>query len=188
MDRVDIYDPTTDTWEKGPKMPTRRDPYMGGVVNNRIYVIGGYGPLAGHVLKTIEAYDPINRQWQMKNDMLEIRYSFRTVVVADDIYLIGGIDKQRQYLATVDVYNPQTETWSDIPEMPNPMYPQGAATVNGKIYVFGGLSADGQLFPDVVAFDTTGLPAVPHAVTAVGKMSTSWGELKAEQQRPPQRD
>ena len=120
--------------------------------------------------------------------MLEIRYSFRTVVVEDDIYLIGGIDKLRQYLATVDVYNPQTETWSDIPAMPNPIYPQGAATVNGKIYVFGGLDAGGQFFPDVVAFDTTGLLAVPQAVTAVGKLSTSWGELKAEQQRLPQRD
>ena len=163
MDRVSIYDPATDTWEEGPKMPTGRDAYLGGVINNYIYVIGGYGPPAGRVLKNIEEYDPINRQWRMKNDMLEIRYSFRTVVVEDDIYLIGGIDKLRQYLATVDVYNPQTETWSDIPAMPNPMYPQGAATVNGKIYVFGGLDAGGQFFPDVVAFDTTGLPAVPQA-------------------------
>ena len=178
MDRVDIYDPATDTWEEGPKMPTRRDAYLGGVVNNHIYVIGGYGPPEGRALKNIEEYDPISRQWRMKNDMLEIRYSFRTVVVEDEIYVIGGIDKSHQYLTTVDVYHPQTETWSDIPAMPTPMYPQGAATVNGKIYVFGGIGARRQFFPDVVAFDTTGLPAVPHVV----------GELKAEQQRLPQRD
>ena len=134
--------------------------------------------LRGRVLKNIEEYNPINRQWQMKNDMLEIKYSFRTVVVEDDIYLIGGIDEFRQYLATVDVYNPRTETWSDIPAMPTPMYPQGAATVNGKIYVFGGLGAGGELFPDVVAFDTTDSPAVPRAVTAIGQLSTNWGKLK----------
>ena len=178
MDRVDIYDPATDTWETGPKMPTQRDAYLGGVVNNRIYVIGGYGLPGGRVLKAIEEYDPISRQWRKKKDMPDIRYSFRTVVVEDDIYVIGGIDKLRQYLATVDVYHSQTETWSTIPAMPTPMYPQGAATVNSKIYVFGGLGTGGQFFPDVVAFDTTGLPAVPRAVTVAGKLSTSWGKLK----------
>ena len=178
MDRVDIYDPATDTWEKGPKMPTRRDAYLGGVVNDRIYVTGGYGPPGGQVLSAIEEYDPISRQWQKKKDMLNVKFSFRTAVVEDDIYVIGGIDKSRRYLATVDVYNPQTETWSDIPAMPTPMYPQAAATIDGKIYVFGGVGAGGQFFPDVVAFDTTGSHARPRAVTAVGKLSTSWGELK----------
>ena len=90
MDRVDIYDPATDSWEEGSKMPTPRDPYTGGVVNNRIYAIGGYGRPDGQVLTAIEAYDPISRQWQQKNDMLDDRYSFRTVVVEDDIYVIGG--------------------------------------------------------------------------------------------------
>lgn len=178
MDRVDIYDPTTDTWEQGSKMPTRRDAYLGGVVKDRIYVIGGYGHPGGHVLTTIEEYDPISHQWQQKNDMLDLRYSFRATVVADDIYIIGGIDKSRQYLATVDVYNPQTETWRDIPAMPTSMYPQAAATVNGKIYVFGGIGAGRQFFANVVAFDTGSFDTDFHAVTAKDKLSTRWGELK----------
>ena len=178
MDRVDIYDPATDTWEQGPKMPTRRDAYLGGVVNNHIYVIGGYGPPGGQVLSAIEEYDPISCQWQRKKDMLNVKFSFRTAVVEGEIYVIGGIQAFPQYLATVDVYNPQTETWRDIPAMPNPMYPQAAATVNDKIYVFGGTGVGGQFFPDVVAFDTTGSHAIPRAVTAVGKLSTSRGELK----------
>ncbi|RKU11054.1 hypothetical protein C6503_19005 [Candidatus Poribacteria bacterium] len=173
MDRVDIYDPATNTWEDGPKMPTQRDAYLGGVVNNRIYVIGGYGPPGGQVLSAIEEYDPINRQWQKKKDMLNVKFSFRTAVVKDDIYVIGGIDKSRQYLATVDMYNPQTETWRDIPAIPTPMYPQGAATVNGTIYVFGGMGAGGQFLPDVLAFDT-GF----RAVEANGKLLTRWGQLK----------
>ena len=155
-------------------MPTRRDAYLGGVVNNRIYVTGGYGP-GGLVLQTIEEYDPINRQWQKKQDMLNFRYSFRTAVVGEEIYIIGGVNELRQYLATVDVYHPQTETWRDIPAIPTPMYPQAAATVNGKIYVFGGVRAGMQFFPDVVAFDTTD----SLAVTAKGKLSTRWGDLKA---------
>ena len=187
MDRVDVYDPATDTWTKGPKMPTRREPRAVEVVNDRIYVIGGFGwppPPAGigRLLQTIEEYDPISRQWRKKKDMLDVSYGFSTAVVEDEIYLFGGLDAFRQYLATASVYNPQKGAWRDNPKLPTPMYPNGAATVNGKIYVFGGFEA-GRDSSDVLVYDT-GF----RAVTAKGKLFTRWGELKAEPQRRPQRD
>lgn len=180
MDRVDIYDPATDMWAKGPKMPTRREPRGVEVVNDRIYVIGGFGwppPVAGigRVLQTIEEYDPSSRQWRRKKDMLDVRRGFSTVVVEDEIYLIGGMDEFRQFLAAASVYNPQKETWRESPKLPTPMYPNGAATINGNIYVFGGFEA-GRDSPDVLVYDT-GF----RAVTARDKLSTSWGELKKSQ-------
>ncbi len=191
MDRVDIYDPATNTWSKGRKMPTRRDPGGVAVVNNRIYVIGGEGwPLPqnwgeGQFLASIEEYDPINRQWQKKKDMLELKNWFSSTVVGDDIYLIGGYTRKGglQQLATVNVYHPRTETWREISALPNPLDTFGAATVNGNIYVFGSLDAGGQFSTNVLVYDTGS-----RAVEANGKLSTSWGELKAEQQKLSQRD
>ena len=183
MDRVDIYNPTTDTWAKGPKMPTRRNPGGVAVVGTRIYVIGGEGwppPQnwgADPFLGSIEAYDPINRQWQKKNDMLELKNWFPSVVVGDAIYLIGGyLEGGLQEVATVNVYRPQTETWSEISALPNPLGPFDAATVNGKIYVFGSLStgAGVRFSTDVLVYD-----AGFRAVTAKDKLFTQWGELKA---------
>ena len=181
MDRVDIYDPATDTWAKGPKMPTRRDPGGVLVVSTRIYVIGGEGwPLPqqwgkGQFLGSIEEYDPINRQWDKKKDMLERKNWFSSTVVGDDIYLIGGYTREGglQQLATVNVYHPQTETWREISALPNPLETFGIATVNGKIYVFGNLDAGGQFSTDALVYDT-GF----RAVTATGKLFTSWGKLK----------
>lgn len=181
MDRVDIYDPATDTWAKGPKMPTRRDPGGVAVVSTRIYVIGGEGwPLPqnwgeGQFLGSIEEYDPINRQWKKKKDMLELKNWFSSAVVGDNIYLVGGYTREGglQQLATVNVYHPRTETWREIPALPNPLDTFGAATVNGKIYVFGSLDAGGQFSTDVLVYDTGS-----RAVEANGKLSTSWGELK----------
>ena len=184
MDRVDIYDPGTDTWIKGPKMPTRRDPGGVAVVSNRIYVVGGSGwPPAGRggpYLRVIEEYNPIGRQWQKKNDMLDIRFAFSTVVVEEDIYLIGGLEIFPKYLATVNVYKPQKEAWLDIPELPTPFSPFGAAAVNGRIYVFGGVGAGAQFFSDVLVFDTGS-----RLVEANDKLSTRWGVLKARQQNHP---
>lgn len=188
-DRVDIYDPATDTWMAGRKMPTRRDPIGVEVVDNRIYVIGGYGwpqipNNPGPFLTVIEEYSPITNQWRQKNDMLALRTSFGTVVVRDNIYIIGGVDEFHKYLATVDVYHPQTQAWSDIPAMSTPLLPYSAVAVNGKIYVFGGYDGEsGEFSPGVVVFDT-GF----RAVEAVGKLPVRWGELKAEPQRQPQRD
>ena len=186
IDRVDIYNSGTNMWVKGPpKMPTRREPSGAGVVGNRIYVIGGTGwprvdNTPGPYLTVIEEYDPISRQWQKKSDMLHSRGSCATVVVRDEVYLIGGFTWEAggfKQLATVDVYNPQRESWRESPALPTALFPAGAATVNGNIYVFGGLEFGGnrEYSPDVVAFDT-GF----RAVTAKGKLSTRWSELKAE--------
>ena len=188
IDRLDIYDPATDTWAKGPKMPTRRDPGGVVVVGTRIYVIGGEGwPLpqqwgAGEFLGSIEEYDPINRQWRKKKDMLEVKNWFSSTVVRDDIYLIGGYTREGglQQLATVNVYHPRTETWREISALPNPLDTFCAATVNGKIYVFGSLDVDGQVSTDVLVYETGS-----RAVEATGKMPTRWGELKAERQSQP---
>ena len=184
MDRVDIYDPASDTWMEGPKMPTRRIPGGVGVVNDRIYAIGGYGwppdATGGPYLTVTEEYNTISRQWRKKNDMLDLRLGFAPVVVRDEIYLIGGfvVGVVSKWFATVDVYNPQTQAWSDIPALPIPLIPFNAAAVNGKIYVFGGYKEGGQHFSGVLVFDT-GF----RAVEANGKSFARWGELKTEPQR-----
>ena len=189
MDRVDVYDPATDTWAKGPpKMPTGREYIRVEVVNNRIYVIGGSGwppvppPIGWDPLLTvIEECDPRTRQWRQKRGMLDIRQTFSTVVVKDEIYLIGGW-AHRKDLATVDVYHPQKESWRNIPALPMSLStnsPSGAATVNGKIYLFGGSKEGVEFFPDVLVYDT-GF----RAVEATGKLSTRWGKLKAKHPLP----
>ncbi len=189
--RVDIYDPATDTWAKGPKMPTRRDPGGVAVVSDRIYVIGGEGwPLpkewgAGEFLGSIEEYDPINRQWRKKKDLLEVKNWFSSVVVGNDIYLIGGYTREGGFreVATVNVYHPRTETWREISALPNPLGTFDAATVNGKIYVLGSLGADARFSTDVLVYD-----AGFRAVEATGKLLTRWGKLKAEPHRQLQKD
>ena len=185
--RVDVYNPATDTWVAGREMPTPRSSLGVGVVDNRIYAIGGRGwpPVRiGPHLMVIEEYDSRSRQWRKRSDMLDTRDSFATVVVRDEIYLIGGGSFREngpfEFLASVHVYNPQKDTWRDLPAMPIPLVPHGAATVNGKIYVLGGSGDGWELFPDVVVYDT-GF----RAVTAQGKLPTRWGELKAKHRNQP---
>ncbi len=183
LDLVEVYDPISDTWAKRADMPTRRDDVKAAVVRDTIYVLGGAGwPRVGWgpVLATLEAYHPKTNHWQKKSDMPNLIAGFSTVVVDDKIYLIGGHGGVafEKYLKTVEIYDPETERWDTGPPMPAGNSPFGAEAVNGKIYILGSQRGDREFSLDVEVFDT-GF----RAVTATDKLSTRWGQLKAEQQR-----
>ena len=64
---VEEYDPKTNTWSERSSTPTARNHAAVGVVNNKIYVIGGR--LGGAFIFTasntnvVEEYDPMTDQW-----------------------------------------------------------------------------------------------------------------------------
>ena len=184
LDHMEVYDPTGDTWTERANMPTIRSGVEAAVVEDTLYVIAGSGwphnGQGGPKLTTIEAYHPRTNRWQKKPDMPILKTAFSTVVVDDEIYLIGGFEGVgfAKYLATVEVYDPEAERWDESPPMSTGNIPFDAAAVNGKIYILGSERENGERSLDVEVFDT-GF----RAVTATGKLSTRWGELKAEEQR-----
>jgi len=65
--RNEMYDPATNTWTSRSAMPTTRNHAFSGVVNGKIYVIGGR-LAAGTVAASsptdvVEEYDPTTNQW-----------------------------------------------------------------------------------------------------------------------------
>jgi hypothetical protein len=59
--RVDLYDPVTDTWEAGVKMPTARGDLASATVKGKIYAIGGqtgrtWEEDAGTIYATVEEF------------------------------------------------------------------------------------------------------------------------------------
>lgn len=51
------YDPVIDKWTNKDNMPSGRGYFSTGVVNDKIYLIGGRGK-RGQVLSTVEEFDP----------------------------------------------------------------------------------------------------------------------------------
>ena len=136
------------------------------VVNDTIYVFGGYSGKDNHRANmkfpvVVDAYDPETDTWSRKQDMPTPWLNFGIGAVAGKIYLIGGLN-------------------INIPELPTPFSTSGTAVVNGKIYVFGGYGEDWDYSTDVLVYDT-GF----RAVTVPGKLSTRWGALKMEHQSQP---
>ena len=133
--KVEVYDPATDTWETKSPMPTRRGYLTSEVVNGKIYCIGG---LNGTYLNTVEVYDPVKDTWETKTSMPTRRHSLTSEVVNGKIYCIGG-HYSDSYLNKVEVYDSVTDTWvTGLTSMPTKRDSLTSVVVNGKIYCIGG--------------------------------------------------
>ena len=181
---VEVYDPLTNRWEKRADMPTARTGINAVVVEGKIYVLGGEARLApglaGRYVRSIEAYNPKTDRWQQLPDMPMFKFWFSIVAVNNEIYTIGGINNGLKRTDAVDVYNPTVDKWRKIAPLTIPKTTT-AVVVNGTIYTLGGLIgklSDFRFSPIVEVYDT-GF----RAVTAKGKLSTSWGKLKAKHEK-----
>ncbi|MCH8290630.1 sigma-70 family RNA polymerase sigma factor [Candidatus Poribacteria bacterium] len=162
-------------WERKTDMPTgRAAPAI--TVNGKIYVIGGtaWGQLGPG--RTVEMYDPVTDTWTKKADMPTGRGIFSASVVGENIYAIGGMIFGGSTLPTVEEYNPVTDTWTKKTNMPTPRT-GFTAVVNGRIYAIGGVERfAGRVLSTVEEFD----PELPQSVNPQGKLTTTWGEIKAK--------
>jgi N-acetylneuraminic acid mutarotase len=131
-------------WTTKADMPTPRWEHYTCVVDGKIYVIGGAGPVY-QTLGTVEVYDPATDTWTEKSEMPTARQGLSTSVVNGKIYAIGGgASPSAGYgtavdtFSTVEEYDPVTDTWTTKSPMPTSRGWHSANVVDEKIYIFGG--------------------------------------------------
>jgi RNA polymerase sigma factor (sigma-70 family) len=124
--------------EKAPMQIARRSS-AAGVVDGRIYVIGGQGP-GGVNLPHVEVYDLVEDTWSKKSSIPTPRHCLFGGVVNGIIYAIGGWEGgwEGGFGPTVEAYNPATDEWTKKADMPTARGCSVVGVVDGKIYVIGG--------------------------------------------------
>ena len=148
MSLMEVYDPQTNTWQRGTDMPTPRSGTKAAVVDGKIYVLAGYvgkDHQGAKDLKVVEMYDPQTDTWVRKQDMSRRRATFGIGGIAGKIYAIGGTvhpadrkpeDPRRVDL--VEVYDPATDTWAKRADMPTRRKSVRAAVIRDTLYAIGG--------------------------------------------------
>ena len=123
-----------DSWVSKAQMPTARG-YLGvSVVDEKIYAIGGSGPIGVN-----EEYDPATDTWTTKASMPNPQQSFAMTVYQGKIYCIGGMPAGFSGASGANrVYDPETDSWETKASMPIGRYGLQAQVVNDKIYLIGG--------------------------------------------------
>ena len=139
-----IYIYVDNPWYEKTPLPTRREGLAIGVVNNKIYAIGGYN---GSWLTVNEEYDPVTNTWRTRADMPTARSNFAIGVVNDKIYAIGGFNYEggfETYSSKNEAYDPKLNSWSTRMDMPTARAGLALGVVKGKIYAIGGYYHDSE--------------------------------------------
>ncbi|MBK7212906.1 MAG: DUF2341 domain-containing protein [Bacteroidales bacterium] len=133
------YDPATDTYTPKASMPTPRYWSTCALVNNKIYIIAGYGNWAVGVN---EAYDIATDTWSTKARLpISIWGATReNPVINDKIYVVNGLDGANFYYTNYE-YDPATNSWALKGSSSHYRDGIGCAILNNKMYLVGGRNA-----------------------------------------------
>ncbi len=143
---VEEYDPATNAWSEKSSMPTPRNHTTAGVVNGKIYVIGGRVGAAfisaATDISVVEEYDPATDKWSApRSRMPTARSALGSGVYNGRIYVAGGEFQDPHMMATfrsVEAYDPATDSWTIMPSMPVSRHGLAAGVIGNKLILVGG--------------------------------------------------
>jgi N-acetylneuraminic acid mutarotase len=143
-DRIDVYDPETNSWSQNKPMQNVR---LGlcAVVDDKILVIGGWQPVAGQkrvqTARTVQVYDPVSEKWENKSD-LPFGLVGTAVSLGSKVYVMGcstgEIPGQTKDLTTVLMYDISNDIWQTTTPLPRLAVGAGFTVLNESIYLIGG--------------------------------------------------
>lgn len=149
---VSKYSIPHDTWTIVAPMPDACNHCNVGVVNGKIYVLGGMNvtalgdPTFWNATGSSAVYDPITNVWTKLPDVPAGRAvgSAATMVVGETIYLPGGLlntNLTNDEEGTVDLfssYNTVTKQWTVLPTLPAPRDHAGKGVFGNTLYILAG--------------------------------------------------
>lgn len=138
-DRIEIYDPATDSWRTGPSLPLPMHHVNAAAVDGKLYVLGFL--IAGFAADGRSfVYDRAVDAWTEVSAMPSARRRGASGVAVDRgrIYVLGGL--RGGAVADASVYDPASDRWSALPDMPRPADHLVAGAIDGVLYAAGGRS------------------------------------------------
>ncbi|WP_279643320.1 Kelch repeat-containing protein [Bacillus stercoris] len=127
-------------WKERADLPEPRVGASSGVVDGKIYVIGGGTVKPGTYGNQTFVYDPKTNEWTRKADMPTARGGAASVTLDGKIYVLGGMSNDGA-VNTIEVYDPKKDTWGKLDDLPFERkisaYSIYAEAIGKKIYVVG---------------------------------------------------
>ena len=131
-------------WTVGTPSPIARVEAGGAVINDKIYVFGGFTNTSMDASLQSHVYDPSTNVWTRLADMpAKITHSI-CAVDGNIVWIVAGFDGNDPGVATNSVYkyNIVTDSWSQGPNLPEARGGGGTAIVGRELHFFGGYAAD----------------------------------------------
>lgn len=156
----EMYDPATNKWETRSPMPTSRNHAAIGVVNGKIYVLGGrLGAVFVNASPTdvVEEYDPAIDSWSFaKAKMPMPRSGTAYGSYGGKIYVAGGEYLDNQIVGTyrsLEAFDPAANEWTELPPLAIPRHGLVGGVTGNRFYVVSGHLQSGNIYGDALDSD-----------------------------------
>jgi len=175
---VNVFDPTTNTWEIKGKTPMEIHHFQAVVYGNAIYLLGAMtgGYPKELPLENIWIYYPEADQWVKGAEIPEVRRrgGSGAVIYNDRIYLACGIKFGHTSGTTnyFDSYDLKTGQWEILTDAPHIRDHFPAIVANDKMYCIGGRNTSVHYPDDFAAFFSATIPDVDYFDFKDGKWCT----------------
>src|SRR5678816_972475 len=143
----DVYDPATNKWESRNPMSVPRNHAFSGVVNGKIYVIGGRTGQAFILSATntdvVEEFNPATNMWSIpKERMPTARSGGASGSDGRRIYVAGGEVTTTELVGAyraVEAFDPATNSWLTLPSMPMPRHGVAGGVIGNRFHLVSGM-------------------------------------------------
>jgi len=151
------------TWQEVTPCPVPRFEASGVVVDEELWVMGGFLSSALDVTKRIDIYDPRTDSWRLGPELPGAETHAGVVSLGRDFVLVGGFEGNvldRLTTAGVWRWNATSASWSAGPDLPSPRAAVFAALIGNDLHAAGGLAIDGNTdLSEHVVWNITGANA-----------------------------
>ncbi len=143
----EVYDPATNAWASRSPMPTARNHAAIGVVNNKVYVIGGrigaaFMTTPASATDLVEEYDPATDQWgPLLKSMPTPRSAMAWGTYKGKIIIAGGEmhdEKVWGAFTVVEAIDPVVNHWSILPSLTVPRHGHAGAIIGNRLHIVSG--------------------------------------------------
>jgi len=130
--RVDVYDPGTDSWGQAANMPGFTIWTCGAAVGGKLFVVDW---------STVLVFDPGSNSWTNASGMPTPRNGAGVGVIDNEIYVFGGNKGGNSpFLDVMEIFNPSDGMWRTGLPMPTRRMGCAGAVVDGRLLAAGGLN------------------------------------------------
>ena len=143
-------------------MPTARNHAAIGMVNGKIYVLGGrVGSVFvnASAVDVVEEYDPAKDTWgSVKARMPTARSGTAFGTFGGKIYVVGGEYLNAQVVGAfrdVEVFEPAANLWAIMPPLPLPRNAPAVAVAGNRLYLISGQMQSASIGGTALASDAT---------------------------------
>lgn len=137
------YDPATAEWTQRAPLPIGLYMTSAHVVNDLVYVIGGYSSLNGFE-RVVQIYDPATDSWDEGPPIPTERDILSSQEVGGKIYVLSGhgpvspeTPDDWEAKKELEIFDPQSG-WSSGAPLPKAVPGAANCALGGRIYMFGG--------------------------------------------------